>query len=240
MVVISGASRGLGEAVVTHHLRKGDVVCGLARRATDFVDRTRAAPGIGDRFFFEPVDLEDRGAIVAFVRRVVERYRTVDVLINNAGVARDALLALASLEDLDATVDTNLRGTLHLTRACLRPMLAASRGRIVNVSSIAAQRGYAGLAAYSATKAALDGLTRALAREVGPRGITVNSIAPGYLDLGMSDGLSDAQRAQILRRTPLGRLGRAEDVLPVLDFITSSAAAFVTGQVLVVDGGLTV
>jgi 3-oxoacyl-[acyl-carrier protein] reductase len=118
-------------------------------------------------------------------------------------------------------------------------MLVARRGRIVNISSIVALRGYAGLTTYSATKAALDGLTRALAREVGPRGITVNSLAPGYLDLGMSDGLSDAQRAQIRRRTPMARLGRAGDVLPLLDFLLSPDSDFMTGQVLVVDGGLT-
>lgn len=222
-----------------HLLERGDVVCGLSRHATDFVDHTRASPEIGERFCFEPVDMEDRQAILAFVHRVVERYGTVDVLINNAGIAREGVLALASLDDIDSTVSTNLRGTLHLTRACLRPMLRARRGRIVNVSSIVALRGYAGLAAYSATKAALDGLTRSLAREVGSRGITVNSIAPGYLDLGMSDGLSDVQRAQILRRTPLGRLGRAEDVLPLLDFLLSPASDFMTGQVLILDGGLT-
>jgi 3-oxoacyl-[acyl-carrier protein] reductase len=173
------------------------------------------------------------------VRAALRRYQRIDALVNNAGVSHEGPLAIAALDDIDATADTNLRGTLHLVRACLRPMLAARRGRIVNISSVAGLRGYAGLAAYSATKGAVDALTRALAREVGPRGITANSIAPGYLEVGMSQRLSQAQLRQILGRTPLRRLGASADVLGVLDFLLSPAAAFVTGQVLVVDGGLT-
>jgi 3-oxoacyl-[acyl-carrier protein] reductase len=240
VVIVSGVGRGLGLAIARHLLERGDRVAGFARRASPEVAQLAEAPETRDRFVFEAVDLVDREALRGFVHRVVERWERVDALINNASVVHDGLLALARLDDIDATVDTNLRGTLHLVRACLRPMLAARRGRIVNVSSVAGLRGYSGLAAYSATKGALDALTRALAREVGGRGITVNSIAPGYLDeTGMSAGLADAQRRRILNRTPMGRLGSARDILPALDFLLSPGADFITGQVLVVDGGLT-
>jgi len=239
VVIVSGASRGLGLAIANHLLGQGDLVCAFSRTASEAVLQLAAAPATRDRFCFEPVDLADRGAVRAFVHGVVERHERVDVLINNASVVHDGLLALASLDGIDVTVDTNLRGSLHLTRSCLRPMLAAGRGRILNISSVAGLRGYAGLAAYSATKGGLDALTRALAREVGSRGITVNSIAPGYLETPMSAGLAEAQRGQIVNRTPVGRLGTPSDVLPALDFLLSPGAAFITGHVLVIDGGLT-
>jgi len=239
VVLVSGASRGLGQAIVTHLLEQGDTVCALSRKRSEFVKGIERAQTTRDRFLFEPVDLAEREAVQAFVRTVVERFERIDVLINNAGVVHAQLLALASLDGLDETIDTNLRGALHLIRACLRPMLAARRGRIVNISSVAGLRGYAGLVAYSATKAALDAATRALAREVSPRGITANSIAPGYLDVGISDGLGEAQRHQILNRTPIGRFGTPADILPALDFLLSPGADFITGQVLVIDGGLT-
>ena len=239
VVLVSGASRGLGQSIVSHLLEQGDNVCALSRRRSDFVTAVEHSPSTRDRFLFAPVDLADREAVRTFVGKAVERFGRIDVLINNAGVVHAEPFALSSLDGLDQTIDTNLRGALHLIRACLRPMLAARRGRIVNISSVAGLRGYAGLVAYSASKGALDAVTRALAREVSPRGITANSIAPAYLDLGMSERLSETQRRQIINRTPVGRLGSAADILPALDFLLSPGADFITGQVLVIDGGLT-
>ena len=239
VVVVSGAGRGLGLEIVSHMLGRGDSVCAFSRSQSPAIERMLDAPETRGRLHFAEVDLRDRAAIQAFVHAAVERHQRIDALVNNASVSHEGLLALAALDDIDATADTNLRGTLHLVRACLRPMLVARRGRIVNISSVAGLRGYAGLAAYSATKGALDALTRALAREVGPRGIAANSIAPGYLEVGMSERLNKAQRRQILGRTPLGRLGTPADVLAALDFLLSPGADFITGQVLVVDGGLT-
>jgi 3-oxoacyl-[acyl-carrier protein] reductase len=142
-------------------------------------------------------------------------------------------------DDIDDVIDLNLRATIHITRLVTRRMLVQHSGRIINVSSIVGLSGYRGLSVYSATKAALDGFTRALARELGSRGITVNSVAPGYLRTEMSHGLDEAQLGQISRRTPAGRLGEPEDVAAAVRFLASPEAGFVNGQVLVVDGGLT-
>ena len=164
----------------------------------------------------------------------------MDILINNAAIATDGLVALTSDDDLDKMLSVNLRGTILLTRACVREMLRNKWGRIINISSIVGQHGYRGLSVYSATKSGLDGFTRSLARELGELGITVNSIAPGFLETEMTHGLSEKQRNQIIKRTPLKRLGVAGDVTPLVLFLSSDAAQFITGQVITVDGGIAV
>jgi 3-oxoacyl-[acyl-carrier protein] reductase len=181
----------------------------------------------------------DGAAVDAFVGRVLERFGQIDVLVNNAGMARDGVLGLVRDEDVDAVIDLNLKATIHITRTVSRRMLRQGSGRIINISSIVGLSGYRGLSVYSATKAALDGFTRALARELGSRGISVNSVAPGYLRTEMSHGLDEAQLGQIARRTPAGRLGEPADVAAAVRFLASPEAGFITGQVLVVDGGLT-
>ncbi|MCW3039967.1 MAG: 3-oxoacyl-ACP reductase, partial [Solirubrobacterales bacterium] len=174
-----------------------------------------------------------------FVKQAAARRGGIDVLINNAGVAREGVIGLFSDEDLDQVVDLNIKGTVYVTRAATRVMLVKRAGSIVNISSIVGLSGYRGLSVYAATKAALDGFTRSLARELGSRNITVNSVAPGYLRTEMSHGLDEAQMIQITRRTPLGRLGDPSDVARAILFLTDPANRFITGQVLVVDGGLT-
>ena len=154
-------------------------------------------------------------------------------------MARDGVLPLFSDDDIDTVVDLNIKGTLYVTRLVSRRMLTRRQGSIVNISSIVGRSGYRGLAAYSASKAALDGLTRALSRELGSRGITVNGIAPGYLKTDMSHGLDEAQLGQIVRRTPAGRLGEPADIARACQFLTDPANSYLTGQIIVIDGGLT-
>ncbi len=238
-VIITGGSRGLGEGIVQHFLDAGDRVATCARSETDAVREWLSDPRYAERFLFRKADLADRDQCTRFVKDVIAEWKSVDVLVNNAGVARDGILALFSDEDSDLVIDLNLKATIHLTRHVARNMLAHGGGRIVNISSIVGLTGYRGLTVYGATKAALDGFTRALARELGPKKITVNSMAPGYLRTDMSHGLDEAQLDQIVRRTPAGRLGDPEDVARAIAFLVDERNDWITGHVLVLDGGLT-
>ena len=239
VVIVTGGSRGLGAGIVQSYLDSGDLVATCARSRTSEIDRWADDPATSDRLLFAEVDLSDRPGTKAFVASVIDRWGHVDVLINNAGVARDGILGLTSDDDVDTVIDLNLKGTLHITKLVSRRMLARESGHIVNISSIVGISGYRGLAVYSATKAAMDGMTRALSRELGSRGIVINSIAPGYLRTEMSHGLDEAQLGQIVRRTPAGRLGEPADIARVAQFLTAPENDYLTGQVIVVDGGLT-
>ena len=239
IVVVTGGSRGLGAGLVQGYLDAGYRVATCARTRTAQVDAWLADPQTADRLLFCEVDVSDRAQDAEFVRTVIDRWGRIDILINNAGVARDSILATAQPEDVDTVIDLNLKGTLELTRLVSRRMLSQGGGYIINISSIVGLSGYRGLTVYSATKAALDGLTRALARELGSRGIIVNSVAPGYLRTEMSHGLDEGQLQQIVRRTPAGRLGEPEDIARLVMFLTSEDNTYITGQVLVADGGLT-
>jgi 3-oxoacyl-[acyl-carrier protein] reductase len=237
VVVVTGGSRGLGAGLVQSFLDDGDRVATCSRTPTE--QTTRWAETVPDRFLYRPVDVADRSECDAFASDVVDEFGGVDVLINNAGVARDGVLGTFQDSDVDTVVDLNLKGTIYMTRVVTRRMLRNGSGTVINISSIVGLSGYRGLSVYGATKAALDGFTRALARELGSRGITVNSIAPGYLRTEMSHGLDEDQLGQIVRRTPAGRLGEPEDVAAAAKYLASPAGRFVTGHVLVVDGGLT-
>jgi 3-oxoacyl-[acyl-carrier protein] reductase len=237
VVIITGGSRGLGAGIVQSYLDSGDLVATCSRSITPEVEKWQQE--LPDRFLFAPADLSRSEDCEAFVKAVIDRWDHVDVLINNAGVARDGILGMATDDDIDTVVDLNLKGTLYMSRLVSRRMLARRSGNIVNISSIVGRSGYRGLAVYSATKAAQEGMTRALARELGSRGIRVNAIAPGYLRTEMSHGLDDAQLQQIVRRTPAGRLGEPDDIARACQFLTDPRNDYLTGQVLVIDGGLT-
>ena len=236
-VIVTGGSRGLGAGIVQSFLDSGDRVASCSRSETE---QTRKwAEEHPDRFFFMEADIADREQCTAFVKATLATWKSVDVLINNAGVARDGIHALFSDEDTDTVIDLNLKATFHISKQIVRNMLAHGGGSIVNISSITGLTGYRGLAVYGASKAGLDGFTRALAREVGSRNITVNSIASGYLRTEMSHGLDEGQLNQIVRRTPAGRLGEPDDIARACQFLVDKQNNWITGQVLVIDGGLT-
>lgn len=238
VVLISGASRGLGAEIARDLLGRGHVVASFSRSETDVVRQFSTGP-FGDTFVWQKLDATDHEGLQSFVRGLHARFGRLDVLINNAAVAHDRVLTLTRDDEIGSLLQTNVHSPIWLSSLCGRYMLTAGRGSIINVSSIVGLRGYSGLSVYGATKAALDGFTRALARELGPRGIRVNSLAPGYLETQMSESLAGRQREQIVRRTPLGRLGTPDDVLGLIRFLISPDSSFITGQTLVVDGGIT-
>lgn len=237
VVVISGGSRGLGLALVRRCLEDGWAVATCSRSTSPGLSElhTRFGP---ERLLWSALDVTATPALEDFVQEVLVELGDVDALINNSGIGLDGIFPMARSTDIDRILDVNLRATLALTRLCSRSMLARG-GAILSISSVNAIRGHAGVAAYSATKAALDGFTRSLARELGPKGIRVNSLAPGYFDSDMVRDLSGAARNRILRRTPLGRLASPDDIADVALFLLSEGAGFITGQTLVVDGGIT-
>jgi 3-oxoacyl-[acyl-carrier protein] reductase len=239
VALVTGGSKGLGVGLVEAYLSAGYCVETCSRSSTDQVRAWENDPEYKERFHFATADVSKKEDAERFVKDAARRWGRIDVLVNNAGVARDGVIALFGDDDIDTVIDLNMKGTIYVTRAASRVMLRQHSGSIVNISSIVGLSGYRGLTVYGATKAALDGFTRALARELGSRGITVNSVAPGYLRTEMSHGLDEEQLNQIARRTPMGRLGDPSDVARAVLFLTDPANNYLTGQVIVVDGGLT-
>lgn len=239
VILISGGSRGLGRALVADLLERGHVVATFSRSSSPFIQDQQQRDPQSRAFIWEAMDGADHERVKTFVTSVARRYGRIDVLINNAATALEGILTLTRASDIHRTVALNLEGAIYLAQAGAKVMLQQQGGNIVNVTSIVGLRGHTGLSVYSATKAALDGFTRSLAKELGPKGIRVNAVAPGYLDTEMSAALTAEQRARIVRRTPLGRLGAVQDVVGVVRFLISPEARFITGQTLVVDGGLT-
>lgn len=236
--LISGGSRGLGLAIVERLLARGDRVATFSRSGSPALAALAAAHP--DRLHAESLDGSDSAAVIGFVGRVVERFGGLDHCIANAAIAHEGVLATMRDDEIDSMLAVNVKASIVLVRECVRQMLARSPApgpSITLISSIVASRGSPGLAVYAATKAALEGFARSLAREVGPRGIRVNAIAPGFLETDLSATLSADNRARLARRTALGRLGATADVVGAIEFLTSPAAAFITGQVLTIDGG---
>src|SRR6266446_5991141 len=235
VALVSGGSRGLGAQLVSGFLDRHYRVATLSRTKTAFI--TNISRGRkGRHFHWSQVDGRDHEALRAFVKDVGDRLGRIDVLVNNAGIAMEGILPTMRTRDIVEVVEVNLTAALVLAQACSRFMLRQGSGCIVNISSVHAIRGHSGVAVYSATKAALDGLTRSLARELGPRQIRVNSVAPGYFDSEMVRDMAEEQKQRIVRRTPLGRLARIDEVANVIQLLAFAQSSFISGQRLVVDG----
>ncbi len=239
VALVTGSSRGIGRAIAMALARQGcKVVVNYHHRAAEaeeVVQRIREAGG-------EAVAVQADVSLAAEAQKLVDAtvaaFGTLDILVNNAGIARDNLLLRMAEEDWDAVLDTNLKGAFHCTKAAQRIFLRKRAGRIINIGSVVGLVGNAGQANYAAAKAGLVGLTKALAKELGSRNITVNLVAPGFIQTEMTAGLSAEVIQQALARIPLARLGAPEDVAAAVVFLASDEAAYITGQVLCVDGGM--
>ena len=237
--VVTGGSRGIGRAICLKLAGQGaNIVLNYAGNAAAAEETRAACEALGVRALAVQGDVADPAACNALIDTAIEAFGQVDILVCNAGITRDNLLMRMSDEEFQKVIDTNLKGTFHCLRAVIRPMMKKRRGRIISISSVVGLMGNAGQINYAASKAGVIGMTRSLAREVASRGITVNAVAPGFIRTDMTDVLSDAVKEGILRSIPLGKLGEAEDVANTVLFLASDEAAYITGQVLSVDGGM--
>lgn len=238
-VAVTGGSKGIGRAVCRAFAGPGTQVYFNYTRPGDAVDETEALVAeAGGRAIGVMADVRDEAAVGAFFERLLNETGRIDVLVNNAGVSRDGLLVRMGQDQWDAVVDTSLKGAFLCSRAAVRPMMRQRSGRIIHMTSVVGASGNPGQANYVAAKAGLIGLTKAMARELAPRGITVNAVAPGFVETDMTRSLPDKTREAIVGQIPLGRAGSADEVAALVVFLASEAAAYITGQVLHINGGM--
>ena len=239
--LVTGGSRGIGRAVCLELARRGaNVAVNCAGNARAAEETAAACRELGVQAFAVQADVSDSAAAGAMVKAVIERFGRLDILVNNAGITRDKLALQMKNEDLDAVLDTNLKGAFYCMRAAYRPMMKQRYGRIVNLSSVVGLRGNPGQANYAASKAGVIGMTKSIAKELASRNITVNLVAPGFIDTDMTAVLPEAAREALLKSIPMARLGQPEDVARAVAFFAAEDAGYITGQVLCVDGGMAV
>lgn len=238
IAVVTGAGRGIGRAIALKFASAGaDVAC-VSRTQENSEKVAEEIRAIGRRAWAYAVDVSDPAAVTAAGERILADAGRIDILVNNAGVTRDGLLMRMSEEDWDTVLDTNLRGAFLFTKAFIRSLIKQRSGRIINVASVIGLIGNAGQANYAASKAGLIGFTKSVARELASRGITVNALAPGFIETDMTSGLTEEIRQQVLKTVPMNLFGKAEDIADGALFLASPAARYVTGQVLTIDGGM--
>lgn len=241
VALVTGAARGIGKAIALQFAQMGATVVinysGSKEKAEEVLSEVRELGADGCTYQCNVADFEAVGQMMA---DVVQKYNKIDILVNNAGITKDGLLMKMSEEDFDAVVNVNLKGTFNCIRQVTRQMLKQRGGRIINMSSIVGIMGNAGQVNYSATKAGVIGITKSVAKELASRGITVNAIAPGYVQTDMTDVLSDSVKEKIVNTIPLNRMGQSEDIAKTAGFLASEGAAYITGQVISVDGGMSI
>lgn len=238
VALVTGASRGIGAAIAHALGKQGATVVGTATTQNGADQITAALQQAGISGVGMALDVNDAAQVEAVLKAVAENYGDVAVLVNNAGVTRDTLLMRMKDEDWDTVISTNLKSVFRMSQAVLRPMMKARFGRIINISSVVGHSGNAGQTNYCAAKAGMTGFTKSLAQEVGSRGITVNCVAPGFIDTDMTRELPEEQRNRLLQQIPLGRLGQAEDIAAAVVFLASPTAGYISGETLHVNGGM--
>ena len=238
VVLVTGASRGIGAAIADTLGESGYTVIGTATT-------TSGADSISQRFADKailgagmPLNVTDPDSISALLQSIVENFGAPTVLVNNAGITKDNILMRMKEDEWLDVINTNLNAVFRLSKACVRPMTKARWGRIVNISSVVGSMGNGGQSNYSATKAGVEGFSRALAKELGSRSITVNTVAPGFIDTDMTKGLPEANKEVLLGQIPLARLGAPEEIASVVKFLVSDAAGYITGETIHVNGGM--
>jgi len=239
VALVTGASRGIGRAIACRLAAEGaHVLLNYERNAEAAQEVLAAIEAVGGRAEPLPFDVADGDATTATVQSAIDRHGRCDILVNNAGITIDTLLLRMKEADWDRVLAVNLRGTFNCTKAVSRTMVRARYGRVVNLTSVIAAMGNAGQGAYAAAKAGIIGFTKSMARELASRNITVNAVAPGFIDTEMVAALPEATRSEYLKLIPVGRLGTADEVADAVAFLARPAAAYITGQVLGVNGGL--
>jgi 3-oxoacyl-[acyl-carrier protein] reductase len=238
IAVVTGAGRGIGRAIALKFAAEGaDVVC-VSRTVENSEKVANEIGALGRKAWAFAVDVADSAAVGAAAEKILADCSKVDILVNNAGVTRDGLLMRMSDEDWDTVLNTNLKGAFFFTKAFSRPFAKQRSGRIINISSVIGLIGNAGQSNYAASKAGLIGFTQSVARELASRGITVNAIAPGFIETDMTSELKEELKANILRQIPMGKFGAAEDIANAALFLAGATGCYITGQVLTVDGGM--
>lgn len=238
VALVTGASQGLGRAMAIALAASGAHVVAVARNVSKLQETMDAITAAGGQGEVRPCDVSQRESVDALIESVVEQHGKLSILVNNAGITRDTLLPSMSDDQWDDVINTNLRGAFLFTRAASRFMMRARYGRIINIASVSGLIGNAGQCNYSASKAGLIGMTRSLSKELGKRNVTVNAVAPGFIESDMTKALGPALLDEVKKRIPAARIGKPEEVAACVLFLASRAAGYVTGQVLTVDGGM--
>jgi len=238
LALVTGATRGIGKAIALEMGRRGAIVVGTATSESGAAQISAYLDEAGIKGAGMMLDVGSDASVEAVCKAVQEQFGTVEILVNNAGITRDNLLMRMKEDEWDAVINTNLSSVFRLTKTLVRGMMKARWGRIISISSVVGSSGNAGQVNYAASKAAVEGYSRALAQEVGSRGITVNCIAPGFIDTDMTRDLPEEHAKVLLSKIPLGRYGQAEEIAAVAGFLASQEAAYVTGETIHANGGM--